>query len=96
MSIAALFGLSVLMSFLAFGLVTPVAVAQPLGLGDRRQQLLVEGDDVAAGFRALARAEDEAVMFGGEPDEVEFLHARYLQPVGRASLCADVNTRLWM
>ena len=35
-------------------------------------------------------------MFGGEPDEVEFLHARYLQPVGRASLCADVNTRLWM
>ena len=58
-----------------------VAVAQAFGLSDGRQQLLVERDHVAAGLRPLARAEDEAVMFCREPDEVDFLHARSLQPV---------------
>jgi len=42
----------------------------------------------------ISRAEDEAVMFCGEPDEMEFLHARCLQPVGRASSCGDSNTRI--
>src|SRR5947209_18771282 len=72
--------LAALTGGLAVALLAPVAVAKTLGLGDRRQELLVERDDVAAGLRAFARAEDEAVMFGGEPDEVEFLHARCVSP----------------
>ena len=57
-------------------LVALLAVAQPLGLGDGGEQLLVERHQVAAGLRAFARAEDKAIKIGREPDEVEFLHAR--------------------
>ena len=57
------------------GLVALLAVAQTLGLGDGGEQLLVERHEVAR-LRAFARAEDETVKIGREPDEVEFLHAR--------------------
>ena len=53
-----------------------LAVPDAFGLGDRGQQLLVELHHEAAGPGALARAEDEAIKIGREPDEVEFLHAR--------------------
>ena len=57
-------------------LVALLPVAEALGLGDGGHELFVEGDEVAAGLRPFARAEDQAVKIGREPDEVEFLHAR--------------------
>src|SRR5207245_863417 len=42
--------------------------------GDLLQEPPVEGDDELARLGALARAEDQAIEIGGEPDEVKLLH----------------------
>src|SRR5207302_9079977 len=61
------------------------AVADALRLGDGAEQLGVKRHQEPARLRTLARAEDEPLEVGREPDEMELLHPRSYRPALRTS-----------